>query len=153
MKYFDLIKIFHFGNFPIKIVNEIGTFLKNIHVLFNWHFLLATCCTGKILSSSCQQTLPNMTVFFCRPICLFVLLQALREADLPSLNWLKWLFLNRECEEVNCDLCCLWFPCSSQTESISDDQWRDIVMLGDFGSLVFIGKKLIGAVTHSQMLI
>lgn len=30
MKCFDLIKMFHFGNFPIKILNEIGTLLKNI---------------------------------------------------------------------------------------------------------------------------
>lgn len=89
MKCFDLIKIFHFGNFTIKIVNEIGTLLKNIQVLLNWRFLLATCCTGKILTSSHQQTLPNVTVFFCRPTCLFVLLQALCEADSPPLNWLK----------------------------------------------------------------
>lgn len=28
MKRFDLIKTFHFGNFPIRVLNQIGAFLK-----------------------------------------------------------------------------------------------------------------------------
>lgn len=58
-------------------------------MLLNWHFLLATCYTGKILTSSCQQTVPKKAVFSWRSLCLFVLLQALFVRQI-CLHWVSW---------------------------------------------------------------